>query len=274
MGVPGTPPEIPPCPPDNEGNRFSLLPGAQEACFAPGNRFSSPPGALRPFSAPGKRFSLLPGAQEACFAPGNRFSSPPGSLRRQGRCGPSPPLANGFLCCQGRWCPSLPPALRNRRAAQARAHRRDSLSVDQVHFEDLYQVHRPCLRSPSEPLWVYLVHPLKSHHVHLTMKATGFPCCQGRRRPVSPPAIGFLRRQGRCDPSPPLASGFLCSQGRRRPVSPPATGFLRRQGRHDPSSPSGRNSGGTSGRIRPLYGPMGEWQRGFGLENALIQAKG
>ena len=80
MGVPGTPPEIPPCPPDNEGNRFSLLAGAQEACFAPGNRFSSPPGALRPFSAPGKRFSLLPGAQEACFAPGNRFSSPPGAL--------------------------------------------------------------------------------------------------------------------------------------------------------------------------------------------------
>ena len=140
---------------------------------------------------------------------------------RPGRWDPSPPLANGFLCCQGRWCPSLPPALRNRRAAQARAHCRDSLSVDQVHFEDLYQVHRPCLRSPSEPLWVYLVHPLKSHLVHLTMKATGFPCCQGRRRPVSPPA----------------------------------TGFLRRQGRHDPSSPSGRNSGGTSGRIRPLSGP-------------------
>jgi len=23
--------------------------------------------------------------------------------------------------------------------------------VDQVHFEDLYQVHRPCPRSPSEP---------------------------------------------------------------------------------------------------------------------------
>ena len=129
-----------------------------------------------------------------------------------------PPICSGLL---RRLAPVVTPPSHS---SPAVTPLRSTPAVDQVHFEGLYQVHRPCLRSPSEPLWVYLVHPLKSHLVHLTMKATGFPCCQGRRRPVSPPA----------------------------------TGFLRRQGRHDPSSPSGRNSGGTSGRIRPFYGPMGE----------------
>ena len=38
--------------------------------------------------------------------------------------------------------------------------------VDQVHFEGLYQVHHPCLKSPSEPHLVYLVHPQKEDLVH------------------------------------------------------------------------------------------------------------
>ena len=59
--------------------------------------------------------------------------------------------------------------------------RRESL-VDQVHFEGLYQVHHPCLKSPSEPHLVYLVHPQKEDLVHLGVKITaaggaGIPLC-------------------------------------------------------------------------------------------------
>ena len=56
------------------------------------------------------------------------------------------------------------------RPGQLRSFSVDSPAVDQVHFDALYQVHHPGLRTPSEPLWVDLVHPLKSHLVHLTTK--------------------------------------------------------------------------------------------------------
>ena len=38
--------------------------------------------------------------------------------------------------------------------------------VDLVHFKGLYQVRHPCLKSPSEPLLVYQVHPQKEDLVH------------------------------------------------------------------------------------------------------------
>ena len=56
------------------------------------------------------------------------------------------------------------------RPGQLRSFSIDSPAVDLVHFEGPYQVHQPCPRTPSEPLWVDLVHPLKSHLVHLTTK--------------------------------------------------------------------------------------------------------
>ena len=59
-------------------------------------------------------------------------------------------------------------------------------AVDQVHFEGLYQVHRHRLRTPSEPHWVYLIHPLKSDLVHLIRKATTFSPAGGDEPPLRP----------------------------------------------------------------------------------------
>ena len=50
---------------------------------------------------------------------------------------------------------------------KVRRERREESRVDQVHFEGLYQVHYTCLKSPSEPHLVYLVHPLEVDLVHL-----------------------------------------------------------------------------------------------------------
>ena len=199
MGVPGTPPEIPPCPPDNECNRFSLLPGALRSFSALGNRFSLLPGALRPFSAPGKRFSLLPGAQEAFFALGNRFSLLPGELvpfsalgnrfsllpgalvpfsalgnrfsLLPGALRPFSALGNRFSLLSGALVPFSAPSnhvsfSRNRRDGKSGRKAWRESRVDQVHFEGLYQVHPPCLRSPFGAYLADLVHPVKSDQVH------------------------------------------------------------------------------------------------------------
>ena len=44
---------------------------------------------------------------------------------------------------------------------------------DQVHFERVYQVHRPCHRTPSEPGWPDQVHPTESDQVHLALLGIG-----------------------------------------------------------------------------------------------------
>ena len=148
MGVPGTPSEIPPCPPDNEGKRFSLLPGALAPFSALGNRFSLLPGALAPFSALGNRFSLLPGALVPFSAPGNWFFLLPGALA------PFSAPSNHFSFS------------RNRRDGKSGRKAWRESRLDQVHFEGLYQVHRICPKGAFEAGSVDLVHPVKSDQVH------------------------------------------------------------------------------------------------------------
>ena len=48
-----------------------------------------------------------------------------------------------------------------------------AIQVDQVHFEEVYQVHRPCHRTPSEPGWPDQVHPTESDQVHLALLGIG-----------------------------------------------------------------------------------------------------
>ena len=117
-------------------------------------------------------------------------------------------------------------------------------AVDQVHFDAPYQVHRPCPRSPSEPHWVYQVHPLKSNLVQLTRKtpvARGTEALLRPRRPQFPPARGARallrpRRLLSCLPGalgPLSAPGncFFLQPGALRPFSAPRNREDRRMAR-------------------------------------------
>ena len=90
-------------------------------------------------------------------------------------------------------------------------------SVDQVHFECLYQVHHPRPRGPSEPHQVDQVHLLKSDLVHPTVKTNA---AKGTATSLRPWQLLLHPTRGAATPLRPWQRLFRAPRGAMPLVRP------------------------------------------------------